>query len=64
MTIQRRQYLKTGLLAGISMSTPSVWAQNTALRSTASGLMVGQIADVSNAYQDISKDFIIGSRTA
>jgi ABC-type branched-subunit amino acid transport system substrate-binding protein len=26
--------------------------------------MVGQLADVSNAYQDISKDFIIGSRAA
>ena len=63
MKIQRRQCLKTGLLAGVSMSTPSVWAQN-ALRSNAGGLMVGQIADVSNAYQDISKDFIIGSRTA
>ncbi len=64
MKIQRRQCLKTGLLAGVSMSTFSVWAQNAASLSTTGGLMVGQIADVSNAYQDISKDFIIGSRAA
>jgi ABC-type branched-subunit amino acid transport system substrate-binding protein len=64
MTIQRRQCLKAGLLISAGVSAPLVWAQKTAARGTSGGLMVGQIADVSNAYQDVSKDFIIGSRTA
>ncbi|MFM7330982.1 MAG: ABC transporter substrate-binding protein [Brachymonas sp.] len=58
--IQRRQCLKAAVLAAASLSAPAVWAQSANSR----GLSVGQIADVSNAYQDVSKDFVIGSRTA
>lgn len=60
MKIQRRQLFRISSAAGLSLAAPSIWAQNAASRSP----LVGQIADVSNAYQDISKDFIIGSRTA
>jgi ABC-type branched-subunit amino acid transport system substrate-binding protein len=60
MKIQRRQLFGISLAASTSLAAPSIWAQNAASR----GIMVGQIADVSNAYQDVSKDFIIGSRTA
>ncbi|NJM44604.1 MAG: ABC transporter substrate-binding protein, partial [Brachymonas sp.] len=60
MKIQRRQCLKMGVVAGASLCAPVAWSQSASARS----LMVGQIADVSNAYQDISKDFVIGSRTA
>lgn len=56
----RRSFLRDGSAAGV-LAAASPWAlAQSALRSP----MVGQIADVSNAYQDISKDFIIGSRTA
>jgi ABC-type branched-subunit amino acid transport system substrate-binding protein len=60
MKLQRRQLIRISLVASASLTTPSLWAQTAASRSP----MVGQIADVSNAYQDISKDFAIGSRTA
>ncbi|MBS7806687.1 ABC transporter substrate-binding protein [Variovorax sp. PCZ-1] len=60
MNLQRRQLVGVGLASSASLAAPSIWAQGIASRSP----MVGQIADVSNAYQDISKDFIIGSRAA
>ncbi len=60
MKIQRRQCLQLGITAGVSLSAPHVLAQGAAARSPS----VGQIADMSNAYQDISKDFVVGSRTA
>ncbi len=58
--LTRRGLLKTTAGASLCIASPAIWAQNVASRS----LMVGQIADVSNAYQDISKDFVIGSRAA
>jgi ABC-type branched-subunit amino acid transport system substrate-binding protein len=60
MKLQRRQLFGMGLVASTCLASPTIWAQNAASRS----IMVGQIADVSNAYQDISKDFVIGSRAA
>lgn len=60
MKLQRRQLIGISAVASVGLYAPSVWAQNAASRSP----LVGQIADMSNAYQDISKDFIIGSRTA
>lgn len=56
----RRNLLKSTAGAAFVMASPAIWAQTAASRSP----MVGQIADVSNAYQDVSKDFIIGSRAA
>jgi ABC-type branched-subunit amino acid transport system substrate-binding protein len=60
MKLQRRELFNIGLAASTGLAVPTIWGQNVASRSP----MVGQIADVSNAYQDVSKDFIIGSRTA
>jgi ABC-type branched-subunit amino acid transport system substrate-binding protein len=57
---RRRSLLLGTAAAATSMLSPAVWAQNPASRSP----MVGQLADVSNTYQDISKDFVIGSRAA
>ena len=54
-----RRSLLLGAAAAGTFST-TLWAQNAASRQP----MVAQLADVSNAYQDISKDFIIGSRAA
>jgi ABC-type branched-subunit amino acid transport system substrate-binding protein len=57
----RRSFLcTTGAASAIAITSPWVMAQGSSSRSP----MVGQIADVSNAYQDISKDFVIGSRAA
>jgi ABC-type branched-subunit amino acid transport system substrate-binding protein len=60
VTFKRRSLLLATAASAASTLSPAVWAQNSASR----GPMVGQIADVSNAYQDISKDFVIGSRAA
>ncbi len=57
----RRSFLSTaGAASALALASPWVLAQNAGQRSP----MVGQIADVSNAYRDISKDFVIGSRAA
>ncbi len=60
MKLQRRQLIELSLATGAGLYAPAIWAQNPAPR----GPMVGQIADMSNAYQDISKDFVVGSRAA
>ncbi len=60
MKLQRRQLLSIGLATSTSIQAPSIWAQS----ATSRGITAGQIADMSNAYQDVSKDFVIGSRTA
>lgn len=57
---RRRLFLQATGAVAAGIATPSLWAQTAGVRSP----MVGQIADVSNEYQDVSKDFIIGSRTA
>lgn len=44
----------------MAFASPWVSASSVSSRSP----MVGQIADISNEYQDISKDFVIGSRAA
>ncbi len=59
--LQRRSLLQAGgVSALLAAASPWTSAQSVGSRSP----MVGQIADVSNAYQDISKDFVIGSRAA
>ncbi len=56
----RRSLLLGAAASAASTLSPTVWAQNSVSRNP----MVGQLADVSNDYQDISKDFVIGSRAA
>lgn len=59
-TPHRRAVLRT--LTGLSLAgTASLWAQPS--KSTR-GITVAQIADVSTSQIDVSKDFLVGSRTA
>ncbi len=61
----RRQWLQqAGLIA--TMAAAPVWAQPAKLTGSSSprGIVVAQIVDFSQAQQDVSKDFLIGSRAA
>jgi ABC-type branched-subunit amino acid transport system substrate-binding protein len=59
--LMRRGFLKTTVfVAPVLLASPWVRAQGPAVRSP----VVGQIVDSSNQNQDISKDFLVGSRTA
>jgi ABC-type branched-subunit amino acid transport system substrate-binding protein len=59
--MQRRSLLRSGAVAGVlGAMSPWAWAQGPAARSP----MVAQVVDSSNQTQDISKDFLVGSRTA
>ncbi len=59
--LHRRSLLQMGGTAAV-LASVSPWT--SAQGGNGRGPMVGQIADTSNAYQDISKDFVIGSRAA
>lgn len=57
----RRNFLRTaGAASAVAATSPTLFAQSPAVR----GPMVAQIVDSSNQNQDISKDFLVGSRTA
>ena len=57
----RRRFLRTaGAASAVAATSPALFAQSPAAR----GPMVAQIVDSSNQNQDISKDFLVGSRTA
>jgi ABC-type branched-subunit amino acid transport system substrate-binding protein len=57
----RRNFLRTaGAASAVAATSPALFAQSPAVR----GPMVAQIVDSSNQNQDISKDFLVGSRTA
>jgi ABC-type branched-subunit amino acid transport system substrate-binding protein len=59
--LQRRSLLRVGGAASIlATASPLAWAQSPSARSP----MVAQVVDSSNQTQDISKDFLVGSRTA
>jgi ABC-type branched-subunit amino acid transport system substrate-binding protein len=59
--VQRRSLLRTGVATGVLGATsPFTWAQAQGVKSP----MVAQVVDSSNQTQDISKDFLVGSRTA
>jgi ABC-type branched-subunit amino acid transport system substrate-binding protein len=60
--LQRRSILRLGgAVAGVMGAFgSSAWAQGSAARAP----MVGQVVDSSNQTQDISRDFLVGSRTA
>ncbi|WP_029525159.1 ABC transporter substrate-binding protein [Polaromonas glacialis] len=61
--IKRRQWLQRAgwLTAG---ATAPGWAQPGKAASAANSLVVAQLVDFSGAQQDVSKDFLIGSRAA
>jgi ABC-type branched-subunit amino acid transport system substrate-binding protein len=57
---RRRLLQHAGLLAA-SVAVPA-WAQPA--KSASRSLVVAQVVDFSQAQQDVSKDFLIGSRAA
>lgn len=59
----RRQLLQRTALLGISPVVPAR-AQPNKLPGTAHPVVVAQVVDFSQAQQDVSKDFLIGSRAA
>ncbi len=59
----RRQFLRDGAgIAAASMALPATWAQP--VKGSSRSFTVAQIVDVSTLQQDVSKDFLIGSRAA
>lgn len=61
--INRRLLLQRTGLAGIASATPA-WAQPAKSATTSRRLVVVQVVDFSQSQQDVSKDFLIGSRAA
>lgn len=60
-TVKRRTLIKgVGATIGAGLTSGLAWGQ----AATARNPMVGQIIDSSNQTQDVSKDFLIGSRAA
>ena len=61
--LTRRQWLQqAGSTAALTSST--LWAQPSKPPSSSNSLVVAQLVDFSQAQQDVSKDFLIGSRAA
>ena len=62
-TLDRRSLLRGA--AGMSLAaTTSTWSQTPRLAGNARSLTVVQLVDTSASQQDVSRDFLIGSRAA
>ena len=59
----RRQWLQHVSLLAAGAAAP-VWAQPAKPAAASRGVMVAQLVDFSSEQQDVSKDFLIGSRAA
>lgn len=66
--LHRRHWLQASALTGLALATPLLHAQPRsaakAQTQTDGALCIAQVADMSPAQQDISRDFVIGSRAA
>ncbi|MDB5966859.1 MAG: amino acid/amide transporter substrate-binding protein family [Polaromonas sp.] len=62
-TFSRRQLLQQASLAGASALVPA-WAQSGKPAASSKSVVIAQLVDFSQAQQDVSKDFLIGSRAA
>jgi ABC-type branched-subunit amino acid transport system substrate-binding protein len=61
LNMARRRFLhKSGAACALAITSPFALSQTNSQRSP----MVAQVVDSSNLTQDISKDFVVGSRTA
>ena len=62
-SLNRRLLLK---LAGMTSaaSVAQAWAQPDSTGAPAKNIVIAQVVDFSQAQQDVSKDFLIGSRAA
>jgi hypothetical protein len=59
----RRQWLQRASLLTASAAVPG-WAQPGKASSSSRSVVIAQVVDFSQAQQDVSKDFLIGSRAA
>ncbi|ABM37516.1 ABC transporter substrate-binding protein [Polaromonas naphthalenivorans] len=63
--LNRRHWLRrAGLLTAGAAATTAGWAQPGKPAASSRSLTVAQLVDFSEAQQDVSKDFLIGSRAA
>lgn len=60
---KRRQFLQGAALLAAGAAAP-LWAQPGKTPGNSRGITVAQVVDFSLAQQDVSKDFLIGSRAA
>lgn len=61
--LTRRKLLQSASLLTAGSAAPA-WAQSAPLAAASRSVVIGQIVDFSPAQQDVSKDFLIGSRAA
>ncbi len=61
--LSRRQWLQRTSLLAAAAAAPG-WAQPGKPAASSRGVIVAQVVDFSQAQQDVSKDFLIGSRAA
>lgn len=61
--MSRRSWLQRSSLTAAAVVAP-VWAQPVKPAAAARSLVVAQLVDFSDSQQDVSKDFLIGSRAA
>ncbi|UUZ63444.1 ABC transporter substrate-binding protein [Polaromonas sp. P1-6] len=59
----RRQWLQRASLLTASAAVPG-WAQPGKSSASSRSVVIAQVVDFSQAQQDVSKDFLIGSRAA
>lgn len=62
--LDRRRWLQRAGMLTAGIAAGPVWAQPGKPAAAGRGLVVGQLVDFSAAQQDVSKDFLIGSRAA
>lgn len=62
-SMSRRAWLQRSSMAAAAVATP-VWAQPAKPAAAARSLVIAQLVDFSDSQQDVSKDFLIGSRAA
>ncbi len=66
-TLHRRQILvsfSTLTACAVLASAGKTWAQSSKPTAGSKSLVMAQLVDTSQAQQDVSKDFLIGSRAA
>ena len=62
--LNRRSWLQRAGLLTAGLAAAPGWAQPGKAGASGRGVVVGQLVDFSAAQQDVSKDFLIGSRAA
>ena len=63
LNFDRRQFLRGVSLAGLNSSVPA-FAQVSKPATSSRKVVIAQLVDFSQGQQDVSKDFLVGSRAA